>query len=179
MRGKLLIEAFFGTQVAIGLTERYQAVNEHVSELIKSNCQPINWSRLKTHYEMLSDLVRETDRVISPLILLCISSNIYSICIYLLGGLVPIQDGIFNAIYFFGAFGLLVIKTIAVILFAARINDESKKPILLLSKCPVQGPTFEPQWLQIQLSVDDVALTAMNFFPITRKFLITVLYDFY
>ncbi|XP_044009994.1 gustatory receptor 5a for trehalose-like [Aphidius gifuensis] len=142
----------------------YKAMNEHVSDLIKSNCQPINWSRLKIHYEMLSDLVRETDRVISPLILLSIGSNIYFICMYLLGGLIPEHDGILNAIHFFGWFGLLVIKTVAVILFAARINDESKKPILLLSKCPVQGPSFEPQWLQLQLSIDEVALTAMKFF---------------
>ncbi|XP_044007076.1 gustatory receptor for sugar taste 64f-like [Aphidius gifuensis] len=160
--------------LAIGLTERYKAMNEHVSDLIKSNCQPINWSRLKIHYEMLSDLVRETDRVISPLIFLSIGSNIYFICIYLLDGLIPQHDGILNAIYFFGGFVLLVIKTIAVILFAARINDESKKPILFLSKCPVQGPSFEPQWLQLQLSIDEVALTAMNCFSITRKFLITV-----
>ncbi|KAF7993537.1 hypothetical protein HCN44_010132 [Aphidius gifuensis] len=160
--------------LAIGLTEMYKAVNEHVSDLINSNCQSIDWSRLKLHYGMLSDLVRETDRVISPLIVLSIGSNIYYICISLLDGLIPQHDGIVNAIYFFGEFVLLVIKTIAVILFAARINDESKKPILFLSKCPVQGPLFEPQWLQLQLLINEVALTAMNFFSITRKFLITV-----
>lgn len=48
--------------------------------MIMSNQYNINWSQIREIYAILSNLVKKTDIVVSPLIILSFSANLYSIC---------------------------------------------------------------------------------------------------
>lgn len=124
-----------------------------------------------------------------------------------------------SAVYFFGSFGFLIIRTCAVTLLTARIHDQSKVALPYLYNCSTSsygievtifsrhvlnnkfkiffrtfwtGFSFIPkvyvtrdelkmhivcskaQRLQYQLATDEVALTGLRFFSITRNFMLAV-----
>ncbi|KAF7995219.1 hypothetical protein HCN44_004691 [Aphidius gifuensis] len=160
--------------VATGLAEKYKCVNKTVINMIISNQYNINWSQIREIYAILSNLVKKTDIVISPLIILSFSANLYSICKQFFSGFLLQGNITLGDVYFFGSFCFILGRTIAVTISAAQINTHSKELLSVLFYCPVSTLNVEPQWLQNQLAIDEVALTGMKFFSVTRKFMLSV-----
>lgn len=74
--------------MATGLAERYKHLNESVINLLnKRGYDAINWHQCRKKYALLSNLVKETDNALSPLILLSYLTNLYLICIQLFKGI--------------------------------------------------------------------------------------------
>ncbi|XP_044019420.1 gustatory receptor for sugar taste 64f-like [Aphidius gifuensis] len=143
--------------VATGLAERYKHLNESViNSLSKRGCDAINWqNQYRKKYTLLSNLVKETDNALSPLILLSVSAN-----------------GKLALVYYFMSFILIVGRLFAVSLSAARIHNQSAIILPKIYCCPSRNRvTYR---LQFQLTADEITLTGMKFFSITRKFLFTL-----
>ncbi|CAB0037320.1 unnamed protein product [Trichogramma brassicae] len=79
-----------------------------------------------------------------------------------------------NSIYFFGSFIFLIGRTVSVTLLTARISDQCKVILPVLYNCPSANFCTEAQRLQQQIASDDVALTGLRFFSITRNFMLAV-----
>nr|WGC54961.1 gustatory receptor 3 [Psyttalia incisi] len=77
-------------------------------------------------------------------------------------------------LYFFTSFAFLIGRTVAVTLFTARINDQSKLALPAIYNCPASSFNNETQRLQLQLSSDEVVMTGLKFFSITRNFMLAV-----
>ncbi|KAK2575503.1 hypothetical protein KPH14_011224 [Odynerus spinipes] len=161
--------------VSTGLAERYKSLNARVIATTKKRPSSIDWCEFRSYYAVLSTLVKKVDNDISPVILLSFANNLYFICLQLLNGLSGPADGNFlGYLYFFGSFTFLVARTCGVTFLTARINDQSKTVLPLLYNCSSSTYNIETQRLQYQLTTDDVALTGLRFFSITRNFMLAL-----
>ncbi|XP_011881611.1 PREDICTED: gustatory receptor for sugar taste 64e-like [Vollenhovia emeryi] len=160
--------------VATGLAERYKMLNKLVVSST-SKQRTIDWCGLREDYAALSCLVKKVDNNVAPIILLSFANNLYFICLQLLNELSkPENDGIISDIYFFGSFVFLIGRTVTVTLLAARIYDQSKEILPLLYTCSASAYNVETERLIYLLSTDDIMLTGMRFFSITRSFMLAV-----
>ncbi|XP_012278986.1 gustatory receptor 5a for trehalose [Orussus abietinus] len=160
--------------VSTGLAERYKFLNRRILTMLPSSCVVEEWEQFREKYAALSSLVKKVDDNVSPIILLSFANNLYFICLQLLNGLSPSEYSLLHSMYFFGSFGFLVGRTIAVTLLTARINDQSKMALPALYNCPTPMYRVETQRLLQQLATDEIALTGLRFFSITRNFMLAV-----
>ncbi|KAL6444636.1 hypothetical protein ACFW04_002022 [Cataglyphis niger] len=160
--------------IATGLAERYKILNKQVT-ISASEHRTIDWGGIREDYAALSCMVKKVDNFIAPIILLSFANNLYFICLQLLNGLSqPIGNTIISDIYFFGSFLFLIGRTVVVTLLTARINDQSKVALPILYTCSTSIYNTETERLIYQLSTDDISLTGMRFFSITRNFMLAV-----
>ncbi|CAG2069272.1 unnamed protein product, partial [Timema podura] len=85
----------------------------------------------------------------------------------------PLNDPV-DIVYFYYSFGYLLLRSVSVSLFAASIYDETKEPKAILYSVPSESFNVEVQRFLQQVTFDDVVLTGLNFFSITRSLLLTV-----
>ncbi|XP_011689867.1 PREDICTED: gustatory receptor for sugar taste 64f-like [Wasmannia auropunctata] len=164
----------FVMMVATGLAERYKTLNEYVTSSASKHRTTIDWSELREDYAALSCVVKKVDNDIAPIILLSFANNLYFICLQLLNGLSKPEDGVISDIYFFESFIFLIGRTVLVTLLASRIYDQSKLILPLLYTCSASTYNVETERLIYLLTTDDIALTGMRFFSITRSFMLAV-----
>lgn len=98
-------------------------------------------------------------------------------------------------IYFIYSFGFLITRTVAVSLFAAQVDSESKQPFDLLTSLPHDIDNIEVEMyalpgdiflllcipfkvdrLMDQVKMDPSALTGRRFFTITKSLILSVCY---
>ncbi|KAG7202790.1 hypothetical protein KM043_009957 [Ampulex compressa] len=160
--------------VSTGLAERYKSLNKKVIDTVCKRLT-VDWRELREEYASLSAMVKKVDDKISPIILLSFANNLYFICLQLLNGLSRSgENTTISAVYFFGSFAFLIGRTCAVTLLTARIHDQSKLALPYLYTCSTNSYNAETQRLQYQLTTDDIALTGLRFFSITRNFMLAV-----
>nr|QHN69217.1 gustatory receptor 11 [Sirex nitobei] len=164
--------------ISTGLAERYKVLNNKMTKSMSENHTVDDWRIFRECYGAMSSLVKKVDNDVSPVVLLSFANNLYFICLQLLNGISPQKDDVLSSIYFFGSFGFLVSRTIAVTLMAARIHDQSKLALPIIYTCPASTYCTETQRLQHQLTTDDIALTGLRFFSITRNFMLAVCKSF-
>lgn len=76
--------------------------------------------------------------------------------------------------YFWLGLIFLIGRTLAVSMYAAEVNDESKRPIEVLRTIPRDGWCLEAKRFAEEVVNDTVALTGMKFFNMTRKLVLKV-----
>ncbi|KAF7993571.1 hypothetical protein HCN44_010166 [Aphidius gifuensis] len=161
--------------VSIGLAERYKNLNKVVRFKISNNLtERINWQKIRNYYVIMNELVKEADNIVSPLIFISCCMNVYWICVQTSEGIRLVTTESKISIYYFFSLFFLICRTTALVLSAAKIDDESNYALSIFTRCHPSVFIIEVIWIQQQLSVDKVSFTAMKFFPITRKFILTV-----
>ncbi|XP_044001646.1 gustatory receptor 5a for trehalose-like [Aphidius gifuensis] len=160
--------------VSLGLAERYKHLNKFAIASSTFNNHENYWNQLRINYSILSNLVKETDNVLSPLIFLSIGHNFFFICLQLFIGVSDSNESDIVKIYRPFSFVFIVMRTIGVLFSAAKINDHSKNILPIIYQCPRSKYNNETYRLQCQLTSDEIALTGMSFFSITKGFILTV-----
>ncbi|KAF7990016.1 hypothetical protein HCN44_008690 [Aphidius gifuensis] len=160
--------------VSTGLAERYKYLNNVTMTSIMWDDHVAYWQELRKNYSSLSKIVKQTDKILSPLIFISCFHNFSFICLRLLIGISPNGDFSFTSIYPFLSFVFVVVRMLTVMFSIARINDNSKNSLAVIFTCEQSKYTIETERLQYQLANDKIALSAMNFFFITRNFIVTV-----
>lgn len=69
--------------ISIALVTRFQQFNNRVWSSVEKGLSEDEWRELRTHYGLLVDLTRKTDKLLSNLIFLSCSNNLYFICTFL------------------------------------------------------------------------------------------------
>nr|XP_012216493.1 PREDICTED: uncharacterized protein LOC105668620 [Linepithema humile] len=85
----------------------------------------------------------------------------------------PIR-GIVRKIYFCFSFGFLLARTTAVSLYAASVHDESLLPAPVLYSVSGSSYSSEVSRFLTQVTTDNISLTGMKFFSVTRSLVLTV-----
>ncbi|KAF7993273.1 hypothetical protein HCN44_006333 [Aphidius gifuensis] len=160
--------------VTTGLTERYVWLNKRVKYLSRRKYQDIPWNRLRKNYAILSDLVKQTNNNISALIFISYIANVCFTLIGLFREIATHRTGQYEKIYTFVSYCYIIGKIIAIALSASKINIESKEALPHIYLCKSSKFTDEAKRLQYQLTYDDIVFTGMNFFSITRNFILAV-----
>lgn len=79
---------------------------------------------------------------------------------------------LYRMVYFWFSLIFLISRTFAVSLLAARIHDESKKPIKVLRAIPSSSWNTEAKRLFDDVLFNTVSLSGMKFFFLTRKLIL-------
>ncbi|KAE8739868.1 Gustatory receptor 40 [Frankliniella occidentalis] len=160
--------------VSTGLAERFKQFNAVVFESDVAMLNKEDWRELREYFATLSALTKNVDSNICSIVFLSFGNNLYFICLQLLNGLSPGKASWLATMYFFYSFGFLLGRTVMVTLITARINDMSKEGLAALFSCPSETYNVEVARLQHQMASDDLALTGLRFFSITRNYMLAV-----
>uniref|UniRef100_A0A2S2Q3F9 Putative gustatory receptor 64f n=1 Tax=Sipha flava TaxID=143950 RepID=A0A2S2Q3F9_9HEMI len=159
--------------LSCALSDKFKQLNQKLA-IVKGKVLPSTyWRKSRETYNLLASLTRDFDEFLSPVILLSFANNLYFICLQLLNSLKPMHN-VWEAIYFVFSFTYLVGRTCAVSLYAASINDQSKKPKGVLFSVPTESYGVEVARFLTQVTADELALTGCNFFSVTRTLMLTV-----
>ncbi|KAK7583683.1 hypothetical protein V9T40_004646 [Parthenolecanium corni] len=159
--------------LSVAMTDRYRQFNQLLSTVNKKAMPVSFWRTMREAYNQLSYLTKLLDELLSPIVLLSFANNLYFICLQLLNSLKPMAST-WHATYFVYSFSYLVLRTMAVSLYAASIYDQSKQPKAVLYSVPSESYCTEVARLLNQVTSDDLALTGCRFFSVTRTLVLTV-----
>lgn len=82
-----------------------------------------------------------------------------------------------HAFYFWFSFIYLISRTLAVIIYSADINDQSKEPFKVIRVVPREAWCLELKRFSNEVTRDTIALSGMNFFFLTRSMVLSVRVD--
>ncbi len=82
-----------------------------------------------------------------------------------------------HVVYFWFSFVFLISRTLAVTMYSAEINDQSKEPLKVIRNVPSKEWCLEIKRFSNEITRDTVALTGMNFFFLTRGLVLSVSVD--
>lgn len=80
-----------------------------------------------------------------------------------------------HVVYFIYSLIFIIFRTFGLAFLAARINDESKKPLKLLLSVPSHAWTTETKRFYNEVYCNTIALSGMEFFFLTRKLILSVI----
>ncbi|KAJ1523717.1 hypothetical protein ONE63_001551 [Megalurothrips usitatus] len=158
--------------VSTGLAERFKQFNAIVVDSDVTVLNKEDWRELREYFAVLSALTKSVDNHVCSIVFLSFGNNLYFICLQLLNGLSPGSGSWLATLYFFFSFAFLLGRTVLVTLITARIHDLSKEGLSALFSCP--SDSYNVARLQHQMASDDLALTGLRFFSITRNFMLAV-----
>ncbi|XP_055641419.1 gustatory receptor for sugar taste 64f-like [Toxorhynchites rutilus septentrionalis] len=159
--------------ISIGLSHTFKRVNDFMIKHKRKTMTEQFWGEQRQNYRNICDLVQQVDDVISIITMLSISNNLFFICASILNSL-DSHPSIAHTVYFWFSLTYLIARTLAVTMYAAEVNDESKRPIEVLRTIPREGWCLEAKRFAEEVVNDTVALTGMKFFKMTRKLVLTV-----
>ncbi|XP_044268801.1 gustatory receptor for sugar taste 64f-like [Tribolium madens] len=161
--------------ISIALSEKFRQVTAGV---IVAHNEKIHfkhhWIKLREDYNQISVLCKTVNNKISTLIIVSFGTNMFFIVSQLYWSLSLVKTTPVESIYFSFSFGLLVLRTIAVTLFASNINDESKKSMNYLLSLSSDIYNTDIERFAFQIHSQPVALTGNDFFTITRGLLFSM-----
>lgn len=84
------------------------------------------------------------------------------------------MPSIAHAIYFYFSFMFLLVRTLAVSLYLAEVNDRSRDPLAILKYVPSNAYHVEVERFAMEINSMSVTMTGLRYFDITRKLVLTV-----
>ncbi|XP_012159837.1 gustatory receptor for sugar taste 64f [Ceratitis capitata] len=159
--------------VSIGLAAKFKQLNDNLYKFKGMRMPEEYWSTRRKQYRNLCELCTRVDAAISVITMISFSNNLYFICVQLLRSLNKMPS-FAQAAYFYFSFFFLIGRTLAVSLYSASINDESRKPLRILRCVPKESWCTEVKRFSEDISSDLVALSGMKFFYLTRKLVLSV-----
>ncbi|XP_011689863.1 PREDICTED: gustatory receptor for sugar taste 64f-like isoform X2 [Wasmannia auropunctata] len=160
--------------VSIALADQFRQLNSRLFSIRGKAMPEWWWAEARSDYNHLATLTRRVDSHISCIVLLSFATDLYFICIQLLFSFNSPIRGIVRKIYFCYSFGFLLARTMAVSLYAASVHDESRLPAPILYSVSGSSYSNEVSRFLTQVTTDNVSLTGMKFFSVTRGLVLTV-----
>ncbi|XP_058448775.1 gustatory receptor for sugar taste 64a-like [Malaya genurostris] len=126
------------------------------------------WIDIRYQYKLVCSLVDAANDLLAPLIITSCGTNLYLICFQLLYITEKSEDTI-TLINHWYALVYLVLKMTLVLYSAAMINETSRAPLNICTKVPNAGWCLELDRFINQLRTEQVALSGMGFFYLTKR----------
>uniref|UniRef100_A0A182LWX8 Gustatory receptor n=1 Tax=Anopheles culicifacies TaxID=139723 RepID=A0A182LWX8_9DIPT len=159
--------------ISMGLSHSFRRINAYLFLHKREKMSEQFWGEQRQKYRNVCDLVTTVDDHISAITMLSISNNLFFICVQILNSMNS-RPTLVHTVYFWFNLIILIGRTLAVAMFAAEVNDESKRPIEVLRTIPRDGWCLETKRFAEEVTTDTVALTGLKFFSMTRKLVLNV-----
>ncbi|KAK0172241.1 hypothetical protein PV328_005586 [Microctonus aethiopoides] len=159
--------------LSTALTYHFSQLNDRLYSVKDKIMPEWWWAEARSDYNRLASLTRLVDSYIAGIVVLSFGTNLYFICIQLMYSFDGMAS-IVRTIYFCFSFGFLLGRTAAVSLSAASVHDESLLPAPVLYSVNTSSYSTEVVRFLMQVTTDNVGLTGMKFFSITRSLVLTV-----
>ncbi|CAO1403406.1 unnamed protein product [Diamesa serratosioi] len=159
--------------VSIGLASFFKRIN---GDLLKNKGKLVYsdyWAEYRLYYREIALLIANVDKNINVIVLISISNNLFFICVQLLNSLDQ-KPTFAVGLYFWFSLMYLIGRTLAVSLYAASINDESKVPLEVFRTVSREDWCLEVKRFNEEVSNDTIALSGLRFFNLTRKLILSV-----
>ncbi|XP_045542499.1 gustatory receptor for sugar taste 64a-like [Papilio machaon] len=172
--------------MSMGIVSRYSMLNLYTKKLIqceyqkklnynKLSYQHIDqWRKLRRSYARQAKLVRLLEKHLGPLVLLSNLNNLYFICLQLYLGIRIMSRSWISRTYYLLSLTWLSSRACGVVLAAAAIILYSKKALPDLRSCSSATYNIEVKRLITQLTYDNVGLSGMKLFFLSRQSLLEV-----
>ncbi|CAK1548699.1 unnamed protein product [Leptosia nina] len=152
------------------------SILEHINKkLVSTEGQfrpPSFWRSLREDYSNATRLIHVFDDNINGIIFVAFASNLFFICLQLFFVLSPF-GGLENVVYMTFSLVFVLSRSLAVSLIAARVHSATLLAAPVLYAVPSPVYCVEVQRFIEQVHGDNVALTGMNFFHITRELVLS------
>ncbi|XP_043500327.1 gustatory receptor for sugar taste 64f-like [Polistes fuscatus] len=159
--------------VSMALADQFQQLNSRLNSIKGKTMPDWWWAEARNDYNHLAGLTRIVDSHISTIVFLSFATDLYFICIQLLFSF-NLQRSHIQKIYFCFSFGFLLTRTTAVSLYAASVHDESRLPAPILYSVSSASYSTEVMRFLTQVTTDNISLTGMKFFSVTRGLVLTI-----
>uniref|UniRef100_A0A182JEB1 Gustatory receptor n=1 Tax=Anopheles atroparvus TaxID=41427 RepID=A0A182JEB1_ANOAO len=159
--------------ISMGLSHSFRRINAFLFQHKREKMTEQFWGEQRQKFRNVCDLVTTVDDHISLITMLSISNNLFFICVQILNSMNS-RPTFVHTVYFWFNLVILIGRTLAVAMFAAEVNDESKRPIEVLRTIPRSGWCLEAKRFAEEVTTDTVALTGMKFFSMTRQLVLNV-----
>ncbi|XP_034232807.1 gustatory receptor for sugar taste 64d-like isoform X2 [Thrips palmi] len=167
----------FLMSVSFTICRRFHELRTTVSRDAQQVASHSYWQLARENFSDLSELTRKVDHYISFLMLLSCLNNFFSICIQLQHTVRPSSatPGIVRQLYFCFSFAFVLLRFGAMVFAASSIPEETKAIKRALYSVPSAHFSEEIGRFLSQATTDDVTLTGLGLFTITRSFILTML----
>ncbi|KAH0564334.1 hypothetical protein KQX54_011462 [Cotesia glomerata] len=155
------------------LTHHFHQLNERLNNVKNKTMPEWWWAEARSDYNSLANLTRQVDSYVADIVLLSFGTDLYFICLQLMYSF-DRMTSLMRTIYLCYSFGFLLGRTTAVSLTAASVHDESLLPAPILYGVHASSYSTEVVRFLTQVTTDNIGLTGMKFFSITRSFVLTV-----
>ncbi|XP_030373432.1 gustatory receptor for sugar taste 64f [Scaptodrosophila lebanonensis] len=159
--------------ISVGLAANFRQLNDNLLKFKGMHMPPTYWSERRIQYRNLCTVCEKLDNAISLITMVSFSNNLYFICVQLLRSLNTMPT-VTHAVYFYFSLMFLIGRTLAVSLYSASVNDESRRTLRYLRCVPKESWCPEVKRFTEEVNSDFVALTGMKFFNLTRKLVLSV-----
>ncbi|XP_028037658.1 gustatory receptor for sugar taste 64f-like [Bombyx mandarina] len=172
------------------LTSRLDLVNKKLLPAQGKYLPEIFWRTTRETYCRATKLVRKVDEIINGILFISFANNLFFVCVQLFNTFDDSVDmvglcynyserrtkpvGSEPVIYLLFSLGFLISRSIAVSLIASQVNLASTVPAPILYDVPSAVYCVEVQRFLEQVNGDNVALTGLQFFSVTRGLLLSV-----
>ncbi|KQS43542.1 gustatory receptor for sugar taste 64e [Drosophila erecta] len=163
----------FVMAVSVALAARFRQLNDYMLREARLPTTVDYWMQCRINFRNLCKLCDEVDDALSTITLLCFSNNLYFICGKILKSM-QAKPSIMHALYFWFSLVYLLGRTLILSLYSSSINDESKRPLVIFRLVPREFWCDELKRFAEEVHMDNVALTGMKFFRLTRGVVISV-----
>jgi hypothetical protein len=111
------------------------------------------------------------NRAISPIIMTSISVNLFFTCTFLRSAL-EMTPNLLQSFTFWVKFGFFLFKVSALLIYASEVFEVSKGSLEVFNAIPMKGWCLEAKRFRYEIINDEVGLNCMNFFLLTREFMV-------
>ncbi|TMW44904.1 hypothetical protein DOY81_010015, partial [Sarcophaga bullata] len=164
--------------LCVALSAKFRQLNVYMAANLQKTTTPSFWMECRRNYRQLCRLCESVDDTIAAITLLCISNNLYFICNKILKSIQKkpclTNQNITHTLYFWYSLIFLLGRTFILALYAAEINEESRKPLAIFRKVKRECWCPELKRFSEEVNADLIALTGMKFFHLTRSMVLTV-----
>ncbi|KAF5283940.1 hypothetical protein FQR65_LT13701, partial [Abscondita terminalis] len=159
--------------ISVAVAQKFRAVNHQLRLGIASKSKDyLFWSKLRENYLAVTKLCQTVDDAVSDIIFISFFNNLFVILVQLFNSLKPRSDGIFGRIYFIYSFVFLISRTMAVLLYASSVSEESRDAANVLMSTPSEMYNIVIEKLLYKIQVDPPTLTGKRFFNVTRALIL-------
>lgn len=158
--------------ISIGIAFRFEQINYRIKFFKYRIVHENFWSEIRFHHMKLSELLHLLNENINEIIIVACFSDAYFILIQIVHITAPLPF-LIDSIYFWYSFTFLMFRVSSTFLFASTIYEQSRKPLEIVRTIPNEGWCQELERFFIQLKYQENILSAMGFFFITKKLLLS------
>ncbi|KAH8305105.1 hypothetical protein KR059_008941 [Drosophila kikkawai] len=163
----------FVMAVSVALAARFRQLNDYMMRDARLPTTVDHWMQCRVNFRNLCKLCEVVDDSISTITMLCFTNNLYFICGKILKSM-QTKPSVSHTLYFWFSLAYLLGRTLILSLYSSSINDESKRPLLIFRLVPREYWCDELKRFSEEVYLDNVALTGLKFFRLTRGVVISV-----
>ncbi|XP_063702206.1 gustatory receptor for sugar taste 64a-like [Culicoides brevitarsis] len=159
--------------VSIALITRFQQFNKRLRNAFdeKIDLTEDDWRELRTHYGLLVDLTRKTDKLLANFIFLSCSNNLYFICTFLFHIGDERSDIIFHVQHWITTI-YLILRTFMVLYLGASVYETSRRILPTIKSVPANKYNIEIKRFLDQIAAEPAILSGHGFFFLTKPLIL-------